>query len=226
MKTKFIAFGNQKGGCGKTTLNTMLANYIFNNVTESVVGIDADPQKSWSEIRSIYDSEAEENESTYEVLSLDSAAVLQFCQDTLDGNVEYVIIDLPGTLYQEGVVQSYMILDAVFIPMELNMLETRSSMQFHENMQELVVPKRVAAGYGATKMYGVLNKVKKNMKEFHAYEAEGPALMGFENLEFLENYIVDSATTFQRGVSSNEDYKHSRYPSLVKNFCKEVLSKI
>ena len=72
-----ILFGNQKGGCGKTTNCIQFANYLVEKGKEVIV-LDLDFQRSLSDRRK-EDIATYDNEPKYEVIQTDISNVAKMC---------------------------------------------------------------------------------------------------------------------------------------------------
>lgn len=104
MKTKKIAFMNQKGGVGKTTLLKAVANYLSIKGKRRVVGVDADIQQS---LKTIYDEDISlfSEEKSFDVVAVNLAQVTEALEH-LEANtdIEYYLIDLPGQINDDRLI--------------------------------------------------------------------------------------------------------------------------
>ncbi|MEM9647135.1 MAG: ParA family protein [Bacteroidota bacterium] len=138
METKIISCAGEKGGCGKTTLNIILATNLALLYGKKVVLLDMDvPQYSVykKRVRDISRLTREEAQD------LDIYPVVRSSVDTLDqwirkyyGKVDYIIIDFPGNLNEE-MVQGLLYVEHLFIPFFLDELEIDSTAVFYKTLE-------------------------------------------------------------------------------------------
>lgn len=91
-----ILFGNQKGGCGKTTNCIQFANYLVEKGKEVLV-LDLDFQRSLSDRRK-EDIATYDNEPKYEVIQTDISNVAKIISDFTKVEQGNLLIDLPGKI--------------------------------------------------------------------------------------------------------------------------------
>lgn len=127
-KNKTVAFANQKGGCGKTTLCTLFANYLHDQGIPVCV-IDADIQSTITFIRQEnlrkerrdsddipwavqpFDIKKPETSTTQEFLG--TVNELMQAAANLDG---CVLFDTPGNLGEDGLATIYSNVDYIICP--------------------------------------------------------------------------------------------------------------
>ena len=115
-ENKILLFANQKGGVGKTTLCGLFANYLAVNQRVPLLVIDADPQQTFYGRRK--DDLSKEQDISYKVQSMtiknpESTHVIMQNLRTLPGTT---IIDTPGSLTQEGMLQLLINADYTICP--------------------------------------------------------------------------------------------------------------
>lgn len=129
-----VAFGNQKGGVGKSTVLTMVANALSQppfNIQLCV--IDTDPQRSLVEARA-FDVEAPD-EGPYPILGL-SVEELQEQIYELDQTYELILLDTAGRLdhsipiEQQQITRALMFADYLFIPLRAGSFNLEASMEY------------------------------------------------------------------------------------------------
>jgi len=134
METKIISIVGEKGGIGKTTLNLILASNLHYAKGKKVVLLDGDnPQYSIYKKRqrelSILDaSEIKE----LEPYTIERVSVVSI-QDTIMkyyGLMDYIILDLPGSLNIE-MVKGLLYVEHIFIPFTHDELEIDSTSNFY-----------------------------------------------------------------------------------------------
>jgi cellulose biosynthesis protein BcsQ len=227
-KTKLISFGNMKGGVGKSTLTSVLANYIFNKQEQTVVVCDCDDkQTSLVKERETDIELGNDPEDLYQILSIKSADFEKQYIDMIDGNVDICLLDLPGNLMQKGVIQSYFHADIIIIPTSLSKKDFDSSLAFFNEYSTTLEPLRLKNNLPPIKFYGVLNKVEKTSleyKEFVKIKNELP-------FHFLDTVLSYAPVTFQRNASTVNDFSLIKKTKgvekdIVKEFCEELMSLI
>ena len=134
MDTKIISVVGEKGGIGKTTLNIILASDLFYAKGKKIVLLDADnPQYSIYKKRNreleMLDDEEKECMELYpiEPVTVDNLqdAILKYY-----GQVDYIILDLPGSLNME-MVKGLLYVEHVFVPFDHDELEIDSTSHFY-----------------------------------------------------------------------------------------------
>jgi len=156
----FIAFSTQKGGVGKTTFTTLAASYLHYSKGYNVAVMDCDfPQ--WS-IHSMRKREAEQlqtndfyqrkavsmfetlGKSTYPVVcTRPDNDVLARAKEFLASektNYDILLFDLPGTINNEGVINTFLGMDYVFVPISASRLVMESTLPFIISVNENHVP--------------------------------------------------------------------------------------
>lgn len=127
-KNKTIAFANQKGGCGKTTLCTLFANYL-SEMNIPVCVVDADIQRTISYIRKEnlrkeqkIASEAPWTVQTFDIKRPKTSSLDDFLK-TVNGLMDAasalkgcVLFDTPGNLTEEGLAPIYSKVDYIICP--------------------------------------------------------------------------------------------------------------
>lgn len=94
---KIIAFANQKGGCGKSTLCLLFANYLASR-KKSVCVVDIDTQQSLvlqrkDDVEFLDDTDMPYSIQGYDEVSVEGMQQLMQNARAFDG---YVLIDCPG----------------------------------------------------------------------------------------------------------------------------------
>ena len=154
MKTTFMSFANQKGGCGKSTFTTALASFIHYQTKLNVVVVDADfPQYSILSNRQ-RDIELVNSVDYYKQLSINQFRItkkkaypilkstpdtaIQVAMDYLVQNehCHLVLFDLPGTVQSQGVLTTLSCMDYVFIPIIADRLVLESSLSFATTLEK------------------------------------------------------------------------------------------
>jgi ATPases involved in chromosome partitioning len=222
---KVVSIGNQKGGVGKSTITSLVANYLHNNYPDiKILVVDADDyQNSLIQIRnaeiqaySESNPNFDENE-LYQLVKINSADYPDQ-DESLRNEYDIIFIDFPGNLKQDGVLTTYHLIDHLFIPTGTSKMDIDSTFEFAGYFKDQVANERKKCGLNTT-IYGFFNRVVKNNLDFkQLYEAkqEFP-------ISFMENFITESPVTFQRFVSTIEVYQNSAHNNY-EDFCKELLT--
>lgn len=134
METKIISVVGEKGGIGKTTLNIILASDLFYAKGKKVVLLDLDnPQYSiYNKRQRELESLDEEERQSIELYPIEPVTVATL-QDTIVkhyGRVDYIILDLPGSLNVE-MVKGLLYVEHVFVPFDHDELEIDSTSHFY-----------------------------------------------------------------------------------------------
>jgi chromosome partitioning protein len=109
-----ILIGNQKGGCGKSTVALLLANFLTMVKKVNVTLIDMDYQQS---IAQKFDkARVLENEPLYDVIAAQLAHYPVFKELIRRSSGEVVMIDLPGKLDDDGLIPVFQSADLLVSP--------------------------------------------------------------------------------------------------------------
>lgn len=156
-KPLFIAFSTQKGGVGKTTFSTLTASCLHYLMGYNVAVVDCDfPQ--WS-IHAMRKREAEQlqnntyyqnkavslfeslGKGTYPIVCANpDNNILERANEFLASEaVEYdiVLFDLPGTINNQGVIDTFLAMDYVFVPISASRLAMESTLPFIISVHEM-----------------------------------------------------------------------------------------
>ena len=148
-----VAFSNQKGGVGKSTITVLLASY-FNYVRGiDVAVVDCDyPQFSLEKLRSrdlknlekseyhqrLFCRQFEDNSrKAYPIITSRPEQASEIA-DRLEGKYDLVFFDLPGTVNSRGVFESVMNMDYVFTPIVKDRMVMQSSLSFVSTVQDFI----------------------------------------------------------------------------------------
>ena len=186
---KIIAFANQKGGVGKTTLCILFADYLAWK-KKGVVLLDADDQRSVTTKRE-KDVEFFGEEPPYEVQhvgiqDVDYMQRLMANARQIDGTV---IIDCPGNVRDDGLLPVFTQADAIIIPFEYEDICLEATTDFVNLLNTakyIFVPNKLQSSFGTAaevsmwkqcaSMYGMVGKVmpkvpqRANLKRIDTYD--------------------------------------------------------
>ena len=143
----YIAVSSQKGGIGKSTVTTVLANYLHNVAGYNVGILDCDnPQHSIlgsrnRELQRIQEDgklktqlcEALRKTGKGAFLIMDATPMSAVSQaESLIGKepLDILFFDMPGTLQSQGVLTTLAAMDYIFIPVSADPYVTESALQF------------------------------------------------------------------------------------------------
>lgn len=215
-----VAFENPKGGVGKSTLTALLAGYIQSNregdLSVGVVDID-DMQNTIGKLRdSETDNDSFEKENEYQVINISSSEFINQI-DFLKDNFDIILVDFPGNLKQNGVIETLHFIDVVIMPFEPNKTDLVPTINFYNNVYKSIIEARKSIHLKTT-VRGVMNRVMPNVLEFKDIMANKEALP----FKLLDNYIKDSRVDYQRNLSTlSKEYHHP-----CDAFCEEVITLI
>lgn len=214
-----IAFENPKGGVGKSTLTALFAGYVHamgeNNIKIGVVDID-DMQNTMGRLRQSESDETENMKDEYEVMNISSSEFINQL-DFLKENFDIILVDFPGNLKQNGVIETLHFIDIIIMPFEPNNTDLSATLYFYENVYKNIIKARKDNGMKTT-VRGVMNRVLPNVLEFKEI------MKNKENLPFqlMDSYIKDSRVDYQRNLSTlSTNYHHP-----CDQFCEEVIELI
>lgn len=153
----YISVCTQKGGAGKSVFTTLIASFLHYNKNYNVAVIDCDyPQWSIYKMRqreaeqiernNFYQKKAEVlfsklNKPTYPIVPSQPENALQTARDFLSQETEkydVVFFDLPGTVNNENVVETYFAMDYLFVPITTSRINMESTLPFIISVNEML----------------------------------------------------------------------------------------
>ena len=228
---KLVEFGNQKGGVGKSTLASMLANYLLKERSTEVIVIDCDDMQ-----KSLYEERARELveltkenpkfdfNSIYKIVKITSKEFPKYFYENLKNEFDIVIVDFPGNIKQEGVISSHSLCDVIIVPFNLTGKDIASTQTFINECRDKIENFRLKAGLPEQKMFGLLAKVETNSIEYkeylNGYREQIEKKFGFP---LLDNIMPYNRVAFQRNASTINVYDDKQE---YKALCEEIISKI
>ncbi|NDV79431.1 ParA family protein [Dysgonomonas sp. 511] len=197
----YIAICTQKGGAGKSVFTTLVASYLHYIKGYNVAIIDCDyPQWSIYKMRqreaeqiernSFYQNKAEIffsklNKPTYPIVPCQPETGLQQAKEFLyseEQSYDIVLFDLPGTVNNESVVQTYFAMDYLFVPITTSRINMESTLPFMISTHEMLT-----VNQGNTKLRGIYpfwNMVSSKEKpELYSYYEKAILELGIPILE-------------------------------------------
>jgi cellulose biosynthesis protein BcsQ len=153
----FIAFSTQKGGVGKSTFTVLAASFLHYVKGLNVAVMDCDyPQCSVYEMRKREIRQLETNlhyqskaialfdslgKQTYPIVcAKPEEGIVKACEflESEPAGYDVVFFDLPGTINNDGVIQLFMAMDYVFVPMAPSRMSMESTLSFIIPVNELL----------------------------------------------------------------------------------------
>ena len=188
--SKIIAFGNQKGGVGKTTCTALTANALSQSPFNlNVIIIDIEQQKSLSTARQL-DKDFYNKKPPYKILSLD---VETFERDVreLDNTNDIILIDTGRRLDKDNLSQERVLAycDYLFIPFVSGNYNLDSSLDYLKFV--LGIRERRSSNPRQLKLIGFINRYRARSRARRALSSEIEDLKKFANIEFMRNNLND-----------------------------------
>lgn len=145
-----ILIGNQKGGCGKSTVALLLANFLTLVQKLKVTLIDMDYQQSIAQ--KFEKAKILENEPPYEVIAAQLSHYPMLQELIRRSAGEVVMIDLPGKLDDDGLIPVFQSADLLISPFSYDEFSFDSTVLFaivlrkiNPKIPILFIPNRVKA---------------------------------------------------------------------------------
>lgn len=161
-----ILIGNQKGGCGKSTLALLLANYLTMVKHQKVTLIDMDYQQSIAQ--KFEKAKVLENKPPYDVVAAQLAHYPVLKSAIMQTPNEAVIIDLPGKLDDDGLLPVFGSADLLICPFSYDEFSFDSTVLFAIVLRKLnpdipivFIPNRVKANV----RYETMQEVNKQLSK-------------------------------------------------------------
>ena len=130
-----IVFGNQKGGCGKTTNCIQFANYLVEKGIETLV-LDLDFQRSITDRRQ-EDINTYDNEPRYDVVETSLENIASLIKDFRNVEEGVLLVDLPGKIDDDALVPILKNADIIICPFKYDRLTMDSTGFFIRILQHL-----------------------------------------------------------------------------------------
>jgi cellulose biosynthesis protein BcsQ len=202
MDTKIISIVGEKGGIGKTTLNILLASHLHYSQKKKVVLFDVDnPQYSiYSKRKRELSAIPEEEGLNTPFYPIEPVTVETIQEKILEyyGRVDFIIMDLPGTLNIE-MVKGLLYVEHVFIPFDHDELEIDSTSRFYFTLKSNFLENKERVLKSINVFFNKYKLVRKNKFALlrQQFEASDISMM---------NSVVKEKTIYK------EDYRNTLYP--------------
>lgn len=214
---KICSLVNQKGGVGKSTITSLIANYIHFNTDYKVCVIDADnKQRTLEKVRK-KDIElfGKDDANLYDILSVDSSNIKEIIE-SLIFEYDYIFIDLPGNILQKGVIECFFLVEYAFFPTNITFADISSLVDFLNLYKKDIVEKRKKIKLD-THLCGILSKVNPQQIEVKQFINNKEQQI----IPFMKNYIPYTVN-LQRNITTAEEYSSNTYD--FEEFCKEFIN--
>ena len=229
---KFIVFGNQKGGIGKTTLSVLTATGLSQNpFNKKVLLIDNDNQRSVIRLRQ-YDEENYEEKAPYTIIHMTYEEIVKDIAE-IDEMYDYVFIDTPGKLdaesppEQQEVTKILLLTDYLFLPFKAGALNLDATTDYVKVLiqaqKHRLKTDRTLITYGVVNFYKERSKINRELKEELKYLKDNAGLefmqanlkqyTAFEYIDTYESlYVPNSNDAAKINFSTflNEFYRLTR----------------
>lgn len=201
METKIIMFGNLKGGVGKSILTSYFANYLAAQKKMTLI-IDGDVSQHTSDI---YDK----SDSLQDYLSiikynLSDGDIGEFVFNQCQG-YDYVLVDIPGTIQQDGIIPLLSMMDKIIIPTSFAEEDISSSIRFVHILNNLE----------SNLDYKVLINKYEVQYSHEVREAEKNGFVEYESI-FGEGNILEKGIRVERSLLQN-NFKSGEYDLTKRN---------
>lgn len=181
-----ILFGNQKGGCGKTTNCIQFANYLVEKGKEVLV-LDLDFQRSLSDRRK-EDLDTYDNEPKYEVIQTDISNVAKIIDDFTKLEQGILIIDLPGKIDDDSLGVILKAADIIVCPFKYDKFTMDSTGFFIQILQYLKVQAKIfflPNNMRASVRYDTKEQIVTILKQVGIVTDEIPCSVAMERINTL-----------------------------------------
>lgn len=156
-------FLNLKGGVGKSKLNAYFSNYL-SHYGKSVILVDCDVNQHTTEI---YSNLIESDNEMFKVVNYDFSYgnVADFILSVSE-SYDYVLVDIPGTIQQEGVLEVIAIMDKIVIPTTNEDEDIHSTLKFIEYLDKLDSNYKVLLNNYEVQFFGMKEEEEKKFPSY------------------------------------------------------------
>ncbi|QIH35886.1 AAA family ATPase [Sphingobacterium sp. DR205] len=162
-----VLIGNQKGGCGKSTLALLLANFLAIEKRQPLTILDMDYQQSL--FAKSQKAKILENDPFYEIVpaALENFPLMK--KRLLKSPKDIILIDLPGKMDDDGLVPIFTSADLFLCPFAYDEFSVDSTVLFsmvvkklNSRAQVLFIPNRIKTNV----KYETKEQVQKVLRNF------------------------------------------------------------
>lgn len=162
-----VLIGNQKGGCGKSTLVLLLANFLAIEKRQALTILDMDYQQSL--FAKSQKSKILENDPFYEIVpaALDDFPLMK--KRLLKSPKAIILIDLPGKMDDDGLLPIFTSADLILCPFAYDEFSVDSTVLFsmvvkklNRRAEVLFIPNRIKTNV----KYETKEQVQKVLRNF------------------------------------------------------------
>lgn len=181
-----VVFGNQKGGCGKTTNCIQFANYLAEQ-GKNVLVLDLDFQQSIADRRK-EDLELYDNPPRYEVIQSSLEQVATVIKDFAAISDGHLIIDLPGKLDDNTLTAILKSADVLITPFRYDKLTMDSTALFIKVVEYLELKAKLfflPNNINRSIRYEIKEQVVNTLQKFGKVTKEIPARVAMERVNTL-----------------------------------------
>jgi len=204
-----IIIANQKGGVGKSTVTTLLANYLVLDKKENIIILDMDYQETvfarWEEDKQMYS-----NEPLYEVMKVDLEEYSKYSKALNEVKTEgHILLDTPGKLDDDNMLAILKDADLIICPFAYEKTIFESSL-FFSKVAHHVNPK-IKIVYLPTKIKGTVKyetegKVKEILSAYGTIAPKIPDRVALERID-----TVSIGTEARSLIQEPFDYIYNSY---------------
>ncbi|CDS94167.1 conserved hypothetical protein [Sphingobacterium sp. PM2-P1-29] len=181
-----ILIGNQKGGCGKSTLTLLFANFLANEKKVNTTVLDMDYQQSL--YAKSEKSKILENEPLYEIVPANLESFPLIKKKLLASKKDRIIIDLPGKMDDDGLIPIFDAADLILCPFSYDEFSVDSTVLFamvirkiNKNAPLVFIPNRIKS----TVKYETKMEVEKVLKNFGTITPELTDRIDFQRVNTI-----------------------------------------
>ncbi len=213
----YVAFASQKGGCGKSTLTTLVASYLHYIEGVEVLVVDCDSrqhtQKSYRDndvliikenpyIQKTYLNFYEKfKKDPYDILFTSSGDAIEMAQEAVEnGNpAKVVFFDITGTINDLSIVNLIASMHYLFVPITIDTGDMKSSLCFANRVMEEMITTNSTS---IKEMKLLWNKVPGRVKTTLCELVD--EYMEEMSLESLKTVLSNSTRFFKDGCSTGK----------------------
>lgn len=204
-----IIIANQKGGVGKSTVTTLLANYLVLDKKASIVILDMDYQETvfarWEGDKQMYS-----NEPLYEVMKVDLEEYPNISKalDEVKGE-GHILLDTPGKLDDDNMLAIIKDADLIICPFAYEKTIFESSLVFsqvakyvNQSIKIVFLPMRIKGNV----KYETESKVREALSVYGSIAPKIPDRVALERID-----SVSISTEARALIQEPFDYIYNEY---------------